>query len=307
MSLYGTFMKTTLYSNNFKELEQQAAPLGATNPVLARGLNELISEGIVWQGESTPVDNLWKTCSQQRQRQKGEVIPFNVQEIDGALSVGGLACGALHEFYYKDPSCSVGTSIAIPTLLARNAINAYYASPTSAWDKAASGTPPFFIAWIGRRSWPTPFSLPQRLLSSCLFIDPPNEKLTLWAIETALRSPLIKLVIADSPRLPLKTTRRLSLRAHANGTTALLLRSLQDLSMPSSSTTKWVLSPRPSYDLHPTWTLTLERSKGGAVPHSSWAISLENDYEDRETLSLRILPRMVNTDHEEKFKVQRFG
>lgn len=300
-------MRTILYSNRFKELEEPAGRSCATPPAEVRSLNELISEGIVWQGESTPVDNLWKTCSQQPHRQRSEVIPFNVQEIDGALSVGGLACGALHEFYYRDPSRNVETSVAIPTLLARNAIDAYYASPTSAWDTTASGEPPFFIAWIGRRSWPTPFSLPQRLLSSCLFIDPPNEKLTLWAIETALRSPLIKLIIADSPRLPLKTTRRLSLRAHANGTTAILLRSLKDLSMPSSSTTKWVLSPLPSSDLHPTWNLTLERSKGGAVPHSSWAISLKNDYEDRETLSLRVLPRVVDTDHKEKFKVQRFG
>jgi protein ImuA len=300
-------MKTILYSNTFKELEEQASPISATSSAVTRSLNELISEGIVWQGESTPVDNLWETCSQPPQRQRAEAIPFKVEEIDGALSVGGLACGALHEFYYRDPSRNVGTSVAIPTLLARNAIDAYYTSPTSAWDKVASDAPPFFIAWIGRRSWPTPFSLPQRLLSSCLFIDPPNDKLTLWAIETALRSPLIKLVIADSPRLPLKTTRRLSLRAHTNGTTAILMRSLQDLSMPSSSTTKWVLSPLPSSSIHPTWNLTLERSKGGAVPNTSWAIALENDYEDRETLSLRILPRVVDTDHEERFKVQRFG
>ncbi|MEY4668323.1 MAG: hypothetical protein RL518_1022 [Pseudomonadota bacterium] len=300
-------MKTILYSNTIKGLDEHSTPPSSTSPAIARGLNELISQGIVWKGESTPVDNLWKTCSQRPQQHRNAVIPFNVEEIDGALSGGGLACGALHEFYYKDPSRNIATSVAIPTLLARNAIDAYYTSPTSAWDKVASGAPPFFIAWIGRRSWPTPFSLPQRLLSSCLFIDPPNEKLTLWAIETALRSPLIKLVIADSPRLPLKTTRRLSLRAHANGTTALLLRSLQDLSMPSSSATKWALAPLPSSNLHPTWSLTLERSKGGSIPHSSWAISLENEYEDRETLSLRLLPRVVDTDHEEKFKVQRFG
>jgi hypothetical protein len=119
-------MKTILYSNNFKDLEEQAEPACATNAAVTRGLNELISEGIVWQGESTPVDNLWETCSQPPQRQRGEAIPFNVEEIDGALSVGGLACGALHEFYYRDPSRNVGTSVAIPTLLARNAIDAYY-------------------------------------------------------------------------------------------------------------------------------------------------------------------------------------
>ena len=300
-------MKTILYSNNFESLEAPKVPLRAPSRGTIGEVHDLISKGLVWNGESTPVDNLWETCSKGVERRSTEALRFNVPEIDGALSTGGLSSGALHEFYYKDPSRSVHTTVAIPTLLARNAIDAYYTSSESAWHRKASGAPPFFIAWIGRRSWPTPFSLPQHLLSSCLFIDPPNDKLTLWAIETALRSPLIKLVIADCPRISLLTSRRFSLRAHANGTTALLLRSLRDLSMPSSSATKWSLSPLPSSHLHPLWNLTLERSKGGAVPFSSWAISLENDYENRETLSLRILPRVVDTDHEEKFKVQRFG
>jgi protein ImuA len=300
-------MKTILYSSVFNNLEEDAPSSGSTNHRISREVNELITQGLVWNGESTAVDNLWETCSQQTRRLSVETIPFNLPEIDGALSAGGLACGALHEFYYKDPAHNVSLSVAIPTLLARNAIDSYYASPASAWDRVRSGTPPFFIAWIGRRSWPTPFALPQRVLSSCLFIDPPNDKLTLWAIETALRSPLIKLVIADCPRIPLMTTRRFSLRAHSNQTTAILLRSLKDISMPSSSATKWALCPTPSSDLYPKWNLTLERNKGGATPQSSWEISLESDYEERETLSLRVLPRMVDTDHEEKFKVQRFG
>lgn len=300
-------MKTILYSSIFDKLEGDQPQSAPSTHRISREVHDLVTQGLIWNGESTPVDNLWETCSQRPQQSASETIPFHLPEIDNALSSGGLACGALHEFYYKDPSRNVSLSIALPTLLARNAIDAYYASPTSAWDRVSSGAPPFFIAWIGRRSWPTPFALPQRVLSSCLFIDPPNEKLTLWAIETALRSPLIKLVIAECPRIPLTTTRRLSLRAHANQTTAILLRSLKDIGMPSSSATKWALSPLPSPDLHPKWNLTLERNKGGALPRSSWAISLENDYEDRETLSLRVLPRMVDTDHEEKFKVQRFG
>lgn len=300
-------MKTILYSSIFNELANASESPSSTVKGLTRSIHELITQGLVWNGESTPVDNLWRTCSQRAQLPPTGVIPFNLPELDDSLSTGGLSQGALHEFYYSDPSRNTPLSVALPTLLARNAIDAYYASPTSAWDRSSSGAPPFFIAWIGRRSWPTPFAIPQRVLSSCLFIDPPNDKLTLWAIETALRSPLIKLVIAECPRIPLTTTRRLSLRAHANQTTAILLRSLRDLSMPSSSATKWTLSPIPSSDLHPKWNLTLERNKGGATPHSSWAISLENDYEERETLSLRVLPRVVDTDHEEKFKVQRFG
>lgn len=299
-------MKTVIYSSDYNTIGEQASITTPASQCARRGVCELITNGLVWPGDYRPVDNLWKTCSQPVEV-RAPVIPFNVPEIDGALSLGGLSCGALHEFYYKDPSCNVHTMVALPTLLARNAINAHYASPASAWERTNSRAPPFFVAWIGRRSWPTPFSLPQHLLSSCLFIDPPNDKLTLWAIETALRSPLIKVVIAECPRIPLTTTRRFSLRAHASGATALLLRSPKDLPMPSNSATKWSIAPLPSTQLHPQYSLTLERNKGGALPHSSWAISLETNYEERETLSLRVLPRVVDTDHEEKFKVQRFG
>lgn len=295
-------MKTLELYSDYNELSDLPSEQPCGTSTLSKGINDLITEGIVWNGNYRAVDKLWKSCSK-----PVESLQFNVPEIDNALPQGGLQCGAIHEFYYQDPTGNVPSTIALPTLLARSAIDAYYASPASAWDRTNSGAPPFFIAWIGRRSWPTPFAIPQHLLSSCLFIDPPDEKLTLWAIETALRSPLIKLVIAECPRIPLIATRRFSLCAKANGTTALLLRAPKDLHMPSSSTTKWSLAPLPSSHLFPLWSLTLERSKGGALPNSSWTITLESSYEEREAVSLRVLPRMVDTDHEEKFKAQRFG
>jgi hypothetical protein len=290
--------KLELYSD-LSEIEQ---PPTRASTALSKGINDLLTEGVMWHGNYRPVDNLWETCSK-----AVECLPFNVPEIDEALPNGGLLCGAVHEFYYNDPTGNVPSTIALPALLARNAINSYYASPTSTWHRKNSGVPPFFIAWIGKRSWPTPFAIPQNVLSSCLFIDPPNEKLTLWAIETALRSPLIKLVIAECPRVPLTTTRRFSLSAKTNNTTALLLRSPKDLNFPSSSATKWSLSPLQSSEHYPLWNLTLERNKGGALPNASWTICLESSYEQRETISLRVLPRVVDTAHSQKFKAQRFG
>lgn len=269
---------------------------------LSANVHELVSSGLVWRGSQGDVDNLWEGCSH-----RSEVIPFNAPEIDRALSGGGLSCGALHEFYYRDPSRKVETTVAIPALLARNAIDTYYASPSSAWSATRSGALPFFIAWIGRKCWPTPFFIPQELLSSCLFIDPPSDALSLWAIETALRSPLIKLVIAVSPRINIKTSKRLSLRARAHGTTAFLIRSIEDLSMPSSSATKWSLSPLPTQSTYPLWNLSLERNKGAALPQSSWTIGIETRYEEREAVSLRVLPRVVDTGYSEGVALKRFG
>jgi hypothetical protein len=290
-----------LYSD-YEDLDRHSPDLLSAHSTTSKGISELITAGVVWHGNYRAVDNLWKNCSK-----PVESINFNVPEIDSALSSGGLLCGAIHEFYYNDPTGNIRTTIALPTLLARNAIDAYYESPASTWERPNSGAPPFFIAWIGRRSWPTPFAIPQHLLASCLFIDPPTQKLTLWAIETALRSPLIKLVIADCPRIPLITTKRLSLYAKTAGSTGILLRAPQDMRMASSSATKWSITSLPSDHFHPVWNLTLERNKGGALPNASWTITVESSYEERETISLRVLPRVVDTDHEETFKAQRYG
>lgn len=295
-------MKIHNFTRKFSILEDFPPPAAPSAKALTKGIHDLMTEGLVWNGEAQPVDNLWESCSRQ-----GEAIPFGAPEIDDTLATGGLACGAVHEFYYKDPAGYASTSVALPTLLARNAIASHYTSPSSAWERTNTGSLPFFIAWIGKGSWPTPFALPHHLLSSCIFLDPPTKDLTLWAIETALRSPLIKLVIAECPKVPLITTRRFSLHAKAHRTTAFLLRSPKDMNAPSSSATKWSLTPTPSSHHHPLWNLTLERSKGGALPNSSWTIGLESTYEERETVSLRVLPRVVDSDHEEKFKVQRFG
>ena len=90
-------MKTILYSNNFESLEAPKVPLRAPSRGTIGEVHDLISKGLVWNGESTPVDNLWETCSKEVERRSTEALRFNVPEIDGALSTGGLSSGALHE------------------------------------------------------------------------------------------------------------------------------------------------------------------------------------------------------------------
>jgi hypothetical protein len=192
---------------------------------------------------------------------------------------------------------------SIPALLARNAIEHYYSSPASAWHRSNvrsehAALAPFFIIWIGKRCWPTPFALPTEALPCCLFIDPATEKLALWAIETALRSHAVKIVIADCPSHSLTTSRRFLLAAEAHNTTAILLRSPKEIAVSSSATTKWQISPALSEHSHPLWEINLARCKGRALAATTWLVGLEDNYENRAEVSLRVFPRMVNRSYQ---------
>lgn len=286
-----------------------------TDPGIApHPLTHLLSNGQIWVGDGTVSEHStaasWMVPSKQSTRNRN-VIPFKAAEIDSSLPLGGLVCGGTHEFFYNDPLFAPRTRSeqnllfpsTIPALLARNTIESYFASPASAWDRSnvrsqCESLFPFFIVWIGKRCWPTPFALPADALRSCLFIDPPTEKLTLWAIETALRSHAVKLVIADCPTHTLTTSRRLLLAAEAHNTTAILLRSPKEISASSSATTKWQLSPAPSDHSHPLWELALTRCKGGALAATTWLLGLEDNDENGTEVSLRVFPRVVNRGYQ---------
>jgi len=261
-------------------------------------LEALLSQGVIWQGAPVEAPSPWKSVP-------AEAIPFGAAEIDSALPHGGLSCGAVHEVVIRDYTPLVAVPTMLPAILSRNAIASYYASPKSLWKRTNTEDFPFSLAWIGRRCWPTPFSLPPEHLNSCLFIDPPSERLALWAIETALRSPAVKLVIADLPCASLTATRRLALAAKASGATAILLRKQETFSSPSAATSRWEISPFPSDSEAPAWKLSLTRLKGGSLGNASWLITLEGGHEPGEDISLRVLPRVVSAGHEEK--ARRFG
>ena len=265
-------------------------------------LDCLLSQGLLWQGRPTAAAPLWE----QRSTPRG-CIPFNVPDIDAALSCGGLACGAIHEVYMRDPEGLLAHSHTLSSLLAQNAISSHFASPATSWERANTESFPFCILWVGRRCWPTPFSLPAQYLRYCIFIDSPSERLALWAIETALKSPVVKLVIADMPRASLATSRRFALAAKSHNTTALLLRKHTNDLSPSAAMTRWVLAPIPSHTDLPAWELSLKKIKGAHPTITEWRITLGVEYGPREDLSLRILPGVVNTSYEEKVKAQQFG
>lgn len=265
-------------------------------------LESLVAQGAVWQAAPVEPTPLWSHPPSPR-----TAIPFSAPEIDSALPHGGLSCGSIHEIYLNDPDSFITHARALPALLAYNTVRSHCRSRARLWERSNVESFPFLIVWIGRGCWPTPFSIAPHHLPSHLFIDPPTEKLTLWAIETALRSPVVKLVIADTPRISLVTTRRFALTAKHSHTTAILLRKPSDRSAPSAAATRWMLTPMHSHEEQPTWELSLKQVKGGSPHITSWHITMEGGYESGEDLSLRVLPRVVDSGHEEKVTLKKFG
>ena len=287
-------------------------PLGA--------MQSLFERGLVWRQGEEP-------CSLYRfgNAQEGSAIPFAIPEIDEALPQQGLQRGALHEFFYNDPLMPEAFPSAIQALLAHNAF-CNFAHQDSAWRDSSSlhtgylhagslhAIPLHAIVWIGRSAWPTPYSIsqiasattssPDALIKASLFIDPPNDKLKLWTIETALRSRAVNLVVAECPRISLTTTKRLSLAAQNNGTTALLLRNIRDSVKPSCATTRWIITPTPSSHETPLWDLSLLKIKGNALRSSSWLVGIDGT---SSNVSMRVFPRVVDRSHEESNTLKRYG
>jgi hypothetical protein len=58
------------------------------------------------------------------------------------------------------------------------------------------------------------------------------------------------------------------------------------------------MKPTPPFEHTPLWKLSLERCKGVASSHASWIVGFNEDYEEREGVSLRIFSGMVNRCNE---------
>lgn len=119
--------------------------------------------------------------------------------------------------------------------------------------------------WIGPRCWPHPPALARAsttLLGQSIFVHPANRDERLWAIDLALRSPGVAVVVADGSRLTLKETRRLQLAAEAGDTLGLLLRPPHEIKELSAARTRWCVTPAPSANPDQRWMVELLRCKG---------------------------------------------
>jgi hypothetical protein len=250
---------------------------------------------------------------------------FGIPKLDTQLPLGGLPTGNIHEFFTASPvlappilpriiPCFLACNVAVQYASSHHTASNTYSSTTSPSDhlpRELTKKLPYLI-WIGKDTWPSPFLLHQLLGAHfpsneieqrCIFVDPPNQRIALWAIENALRTPSIAVVIASCASLSFATSRRFSLAARTYGTLGLLLRASSYIHETTSSYSKWVVwhsalhahglnrsSPSSSQlssstltkatlsnlaetsSTHPSWNISLQRIKG-SMPHpAEWII-----------------------------------
>lgn len=223
-----------------------------------------------------------------------KALSLTVSEIDVALPDRGLKTGALHEFFSSDPFLPT-RPLTIPTLIALQAHReALLTLAQNRWHTPNKGpssrerTPSLrSTVWIGRGCWPSPHFLIDRevwdkgdmygstsMLTNSLFVDPPSDKLTLWAIETALQSSSVSLVVAACPTISRTTSQRLAHTAKQGNTTALLLRQAKDITKASYAHSRWAVAPYRTSNETPHWTLRLQRMKGSGLRDYCWHVAL---------------------------------
>lgn len=169
-----------------------------------------------------------------------------------------------------------------------------------AWRSQIAGQQRGKVVWIGRQVWPMPVTLAQGwnlragLIDHSLFVDAVRPSDRLWAIDVALRTAGVRMVIADGSGLDMAASRRLQLAAEAGtqrGVICILARPAHEESMLTCATTRWRISPAPvtinpgaadrfgCVRVVPRWNLELLRCKGmQPALHSQWRWVVEADH-----------------------------
>ncbi len=131
------------------------------------------------------------------------------------------------------------------------------------------------VVWVGPACWPYPHALTRReqgggacteddLRRRSLFIDARRPAERVWAIDLALRSPAVSVVVADGSGLAMPESRRLQLAA-GGGTgnaLALLARPPWEERELSAAKTRWRVTPQRTQSNEQAWTVELLRCKG---------------------------------------------
>lgn len=256
-------------------------------------VESLFKNGLLWLAE--PAQEYSQSALEPRDRSTTSfgVAPFGLDAIDQALPWSGLPSGTIHEW-----SSSEGFSpCSVLALLAGNLLR----------RSTSLSAPSKFVVWVGKNIWPTPYLLEQTmyvtvqegerttsrsLLDNCLFIDPPQEKLKLWAIDLALRSPAVAVVIAECKKLSFAMSRKFALAAKQGGTLGLFVREKTSHAESSAAFSRWSLEPRISSSESPRFELSLLKCKGAQPKIGAWIIEMREgvcSYEpNQQTISLHI-------------------
>jgi len=229
-------------------------------------VQELIKKGV-----------LWKVTSHSKITEDKSKISF-IEKI----AKEGLPCGSIHEFSFDISTLKSSRRIPPFTLIT------YFLSRVCSQKPGKA-----LIVWIGKDLWPTPYLLQKaNALENSIFINPPNEKLRLWAIETALRSPAVAGVVADGKNFRFSLTRRFALAATKSQAVGFFMRPLEELLSPSASFSKWKISSSYSDSSHPWFQLELVTIKGEEPPQKKWTIELSYGV-NNEALSFCIPPSLA--------------
>jgi len=199
-------------------------------------------------------------------------FPTGWPEIDAVLG-GGLAAGGLHEWFgvqeadgndQPRPVRSLDQRWTPPLcILAHLAWQALDHHPSLPWT-----------LWIGERCHPYPRILirdggkDRRLLKRLLFVESHDAASRLWAIDSALRSPAVGVIIADGSGFNRAATQRVQALARTQSKWVLATCPPRQQSEHSSAQTRWLIHSMPSATgkqtagVHPRWTIELLRCKG---------------------------------------------
>lgn len=207
-------------------------------------------------------------------RGEGDLIPTGWDGIDEALG-GGLSSG-LHEWFSGEEKVWAPPLCILVHL---------------AWRATECARAARWVVWVGRTCHPyarvlvrgtrdrgpgtREVSVAQanrRLLNHSLFVAPRDGAARLWAIDLALRSEAVGLVIADGSGFDKAATQRLQLLARSMEKWVLAARPGRERSLLSAAQTRWVIraveqvNRRPgegrATSILPRWSVELLRCKG---------------------------------------------
>jgi hypothetical protein len=108
------------------------------------------------------------------------------------------------------------------------------------------------------------------LLARSLWVTPPNADGRLWAVDLALRSPAVGVVLADGSGFSMAATRRVQLLAAEHGVGALLVRPPWERGELSAAQTRWQVCWHPARAVgadgvpRPRWLVEVVALQGSA-------------------------------------------
>jgi len=215
-----------------------------------------------------------------------DVVPTG-WAIDERLAAGGLATGAVHEWFASEGPLSILIHLGWRAL-----------------ETAERTRPGARVLWIGRRVWPYPRALvgdfavrscsarsepasseeraadeailelarldagerpadERLLLARSVLVDVREPGARLWSIDAALRCPSVAAVVADGSGLDMRATRRLQLAAEAGRGLGLLARPARERDRLSAAATRWWVEVAQPVEgaARPRWIARLARQK----------------------------------------------